>query len=108
MAWRILIVAGIFEIVWAVGLKYSEGFTRLWPSVGTVAAMLVSFSLLSVAMRELPVGTAYTVWTGIGAAGTAIWGIAMMGESREPLRLACLALVVIGIAGLKVLAEPAG
>lgn len=107
MAWRILFIAGLFEIIWAVGLKYTDGFTRLWPSVGTVAAMLVSFSLLSLAMRELPVGTAYAVWTGIGAAGTAIWGIAMMGESREPLRLLCLALVVCGIAGLKVLAEPA-
>lgn len=107
MAWRILIIAGIFEVIWAVGLKYSEGFSHLWFSIGTLLAMLVSFSLLSLAMKELPVGTAYAVWTGIGAAGTALYGMAFMGEPRDAARLACLALIVGGIAGLKLLSAPA-
>jgi quaternary ammonium compound-resistance protein SugE len=105
MAWLLLIVAGICEIVWAIGLKYSAGFTRLWPSVMTVAAMLVSIVLLGLAMKSLPVGTSYAVWVGVGAVGTAILGIVLLGESASPGRLASLALIVAGIVGLK-LATP--
>jgi quaternary ammonium compound-resistance protein SugE len=101
MAWLYLSLAGVFEIVWAVGLKYTDGFTRLWPSVGTAAAMLVSLLLLAEAYKSIPIGTAYAVWTGIGAAGTAALGIILFGESRDPLRLLCLFLVVAGIVGLK-------
>lgn len=101
MAWVYLVIAGIFEIVWAVGLKYTEGFTRLLPSVMTIAAMAMSFLFLSQALKSLPVGTAYAVWTGIGAAGTAILGIVLFGESREVLRILCLSLIVMGIIGLK-------
>jgi quaternary ammonium compound-resistance protein SugE len=105
MAWTYLIVAGLFEVVWAVGLKYTDGFTRLWPSVGTLAAMAASVYLLSRALLELPVGTGYAVWTGIGAMGTALAGMVLFGESRAVGRLACIALIVAGIAGLKLLAE---
>jgi quaternary ammonium compound-resistance protein SugE len=105
MAWLLLIVAGICEIVWAIGLKYSAGFTRLWPSVMTVAAMLISIVLLGLAMKSLPVGTSYAVWVGVGAVGTAILGIVLLGESASPGRLASLALIVAGIVGLK-LATP--
>jgi quaternary ammonium compound-resistance protein SugE len=105
MAWLLLIVAGICEIVWAIGLKYAAGFTRLWPSVMTVAAMLVSIVLLGLAMKSLPVGTSYAVWVGVGAVGTAILGIVLLGESASPGRLASLALIVAGIVGLK-LATP--
>ena len=101
MAWIILLLAGLFEIVWAVGLKYTEGFTRLWPSVGTVAAMVVSIVLLAVATKQLPLGTAYAIWTGIGAVGAVTLGIFLFGESAAPLRLACVGLVVVGILGLK-------
>ena len=101
MAWLYLSLAGVFEIVWAVGLKYTDGFTRFWPSVGTAAAMLVSLLLLAEAYKSIPIGTAYAVWTGIGAAGTAALGIILFGESRDPLRLLCLFLVVAGIVGLK-------
>lgn len=101
MAWLVLIVAGVFEMVWAVGLKYTEGFTRLWPSVGTVAAMAVSVVLLSIALRTLPIGTGYAVWTGIGTVGVAIFGIVVLGESASALRLLFLAMIVGGIAGLK-------
>ncbi len=101
MAWVYLVIAGVFEIVWAVGLKYTEGFTKLMPSVITIAAMAMSFLFLSQALKSLPVGTAYAVWTGIGAAGTALLGIALFGESREVLRILCLSLIVIGIIGLK-------
>ncbi len=101
MVWLALLVAGIFEIAWAIGLKYTDGFTRLWPSVGTLAAMVVSFGLLSHALRTLPVGTAYAIWTGIGAVGTALVGIALFGESASPARLACIALIAGGIIGLK-------
>jgi quaternary ammonium compound-resistance protein SugE len=101
MAWLILIVAGLFETAWAIGLKYTEGFTRLWPTVATVAAMIVSFKLLGMALRTIPVGTGYAVWTGIGAVGTAILGIILFGESRDPARLACIAVIVAGILGLK-------
>jgi quaternary ammonium compound-resistance protein SugE len=105
VAWVILVVAGLTEIGWAVGLKYTEGFTRLWPSVWTVAAMVVSLYLLAVAARSLPIGTAYTVWVGIGAAGTAILGIMLFDESRELLRLACVGLIIAGVIGLGLL-EP--
>jgi quaternary ammonium compound-resistance protein SugE len=101
MAWLYLALAGVFEIAWAIGLKYTEGFTRLWPSVGTGAAMVVSLLLLAQAYRSIPIGTAYAVWTGIGAAGTAALGIVLFGESRDPLRLLCLLLVVAGIVGLR-------
>lgn len=101
MPWFVLIIAGLMEVGWAVGLKYTEGFTRLWPSVGTVAAMLGSVVLLGVAMRSLPLGTAYAVWTGIGAIGTALFGIFVLGESAATLRLVSLALIFAGIFGLK-------
>ena len=101
MAWLLLAVAGLFEIGWAVGLKYTDGFTRLWPSVWTGLAMVVSVVLLALAVRTLPIGTAYAVWTGIGAAGTALLGIYLFGEPATALRLACIALIVAGIIGLK-------
>jgi quaternary ammonium compound-resistance protein SugE len=104
MAWMYLLLAGLCEIVWAIGLKYSNGFTRMWPSVITIAVMLLSFVLLSQAMRTLPLGTAYAIWTGIGAVGTTIYGILHFNESRDWPRLICMALVVGGIVGLKVLA----
>ena len=106
MAWTLLIIAGVLEVVWAVGLKYTDGWTRLWPSVFTLAVMLIDFFVLSAAMRSLPVGTAYAVWTGIGAVGTALAGMLLFGESREALRLVCIGLIVAGIIGLK-LATPA-
>ena len=101
MAWLILVLAGLFEIGWAIGLKYTEGFSRLWPSVGTVLAMIVSLGQLGVAMKSLPVGTAYAVWVGVGAVGTALLGIMLLGEPVTPGRLLSLALIVAGIAGLK-------
>jgi quaternary ammonium compound-resistance protein SugE len=101
MAWLVLIVAGLFEVGWAIGLKYTEGFTRLWPSLGTAASMVLSVVLLGLALRSLPLGTAYAVWTGIGTVGTALFGIALFHESADPLRLACIGLIVVGIAGLK-------
>ena len=101
MAWIYLVIAGIFEIVWATGLKYTEGFTRLWPSVGTAIAMAVSVWLLAVALKTIPVGTGYAIWTGIGAAGTAMMGIVLFGESREIVRILCILLIVVGIVGLK-------
>jgi len=105
MHWTLLFLAAAFEIVWATGLKSTAGFTRLWPSVGVGSAMAVSMFLLALAARGLPIGTAYAVWTGIGAAGTAIAGIVLFGESAAPARLACLALIVTGVVGLKVLAR---
>lgn len=101
MSWFILFIAGLLEVVWAIGLKYTHGFTRLTPSVITVTAMIVSIVLLSWAMRSLPVGTAYAVWTGIGAVGAAITGILLLGESASLARIASLALIVAGIIGLK-------
>lgn len=101
MSWIILFIAGLLEVVWAIGLKYTHGFTRLTPSVITVTAMIVSIVLLSWAMRSLPVGTAYAVWTGIGAVGAAITGILLLGESASVARIASLALIVAGIVGLK-------
>jgi len=105
MAWTWLAIAGLFECAWAVGLKYTDGLTRPWPTLLTVAAMAVSLVLLALAMREIPVGTAYAVWTGIGAVGVAILGIAFFGESPDILRLASIGLVVAGIAGLKLAAN---
>lgn len=104
MAWIYLVVAGLFETVWAVALKYSDGFSRLWPSLVTAAAMAVSLYFLSLALRTLPLGTAYAVWTGIGAVGAAILGMILFGESAAPLRLASVLLIVIGIAGLRLTA----
>jgi quaternary ammonium compound-resistance protein SugE len=104
MAWINLFVAGLLEIGWAVGLKYTEGFTRLKPSVLTVLAMIASFALLAQALKTIPIGTAYAVWTGIGAAGTAIIGMAFFGESREVLRMVCIALIIAGVLGLKLAA----
>ena len=101
MNWTILVLAGLFEIGWAIGLKYTEGFTRLWPTLGTAASMAVSLGLLGVAMKGLPVGTAYAVWVGIGAVGTAILGIVLLGEPANPGRMISLALIVTGIVGLK-------
>jgi quaternary ammonium compound-resistance protein SugE len=101
MAWFLLVLAGLFEVGWAVGLKYTVGFTRLWPTVGTIAAMVISLGLLGVAMKSLPVGTSYAVWVGVGAVGTAILGIVLLGESANPGRLASLGLIVAGIIGLK-------
>lgn len=101
MNWVILVVAGLFEIGWAVGLKYTEGFTRIWPTVGTVLSMVISLGLLGVAMKSLPMGTAYAIWVGVGAVGTVILDIVLLGESANPLRLISLALIVAGIIGLK-------
>ena len=106
MAWVILFTAGLLEVGWAIGLKYTEGFTRLWPTVGTVLAMILSMWLLGLATKSLPVGTAYTVWVGIGAVGTVVLGIALLGESANIARLVSVALIVIGVVGLK-LATPA-
>nr|WP_199048122.1 quaternary ammonium compound efflux SMR transporter SugE [Dyella sp. ASV24] len=101
MPWIYLMFAGLLEVVWAVGLKYTEGFTRLWPSVITGTAMAASVVLLSMALKTLPIGTAYAIWTGIGAVGAVILGIVLFGDSASPLRLACVGLVVLGMVGLK-------
>jgi len=106
MAWVYLLLAGLLEVVWAIGLKYTEGWSRLYPSLLTVAAMILSFVFLSLALKTLPVGTGYAVWTGIGAAGTAILGIVLFGESREVGRLVCIAMIVAGISGLKLTSSP--
>ncbi|MGP9812217.1 quaternary ammonium compound efflux SMR transporter SugE [Rhodopseudomonas sp. NSM] len=102
MAWGLLVVAGLMEVGWAIGLKYTEGFTRLVPSVLTIAAMIVSIALLGLALKTLPIGTAYAVWTGIGAVGTAALGIVLFGDPATAARLACIGLIVAGIIGLKV------
>ena len=101
MAWLYLFVAGLFEVGWAIGLKYTDGFTRLMPTLFTAVSMVVSLGLLGLALKSLPVGTAYAVWTGIGTIGTAILGIALLGEPANALRLACIGLIVAGIIGLK-------
>lgn len=106
MAWVYLILAGLFEIGWAVGLKYSQGFTRLWPSVATVLSMAISLALLGLALRTLALGTAYAVWTGIGAVGTVALGIVLFGEPASVARLACAGLILAGIVGLKLTAAP--
>ena len=102
-AWLVLLLAGLCEIGWAVGLKYTEGFSRLWPSVGTVAAMVASVALLGWSLKVLPLGTAYAVWTGIGVVGTTLLGMTLFGESREVARLLAIGLIVAGIVGLKLL-----
>ncbi|MBX3512813.1 MAG: quaternary ammonium compound efflux SMR transporter SugE [Xanthobacteraceae bacterium] len=101
MAWISLLIAGLFEVGWAIGLKYTGGFSKLWPSVWTIAAMIVSLVFLEYALRTLPVGTAYAVWVGIGAVGTAILGMWLFGESRDLARIVCLMLIVAGVVGLK-------
>ncbi len=105
MAWVILVIAGLFEVGWAIGLKYTEGFTRLWPTIGTVAAMIISLGLLGIAMKSLPVGTSYAVWVGVGAVGTVILGIVLLGEAANAARLISVAFIIAGIIGLK-LATP--
>ena len=101
MAWTFLLIAGILEIGWAIGMKYTEGFTRPWPSALTIIGMLMSFGLLSQALKQIPVGTGYAVWTGIGAVGTAAVGMLWLGESRELIRIVFLLFIVTGIVGLK-------
>ena len=101
MSWLYLLLAGVFEIGFAIGLKYTEGFTRLWPSVGTIVSAAISLWLLTQALRAIPVGTAYAIWTGIGAVGVATLGIALFSESASPARLGCIALIVAGVVGLK-------
>jgi quaternary ammonium compound-resistance protein SugE len=101
LAWVLLFIAGLFEVAWAIGLKYTEGFTKPWPTALTVAAMIVSMGLLGVTARSLPIGTTYAVWTGIGVFGTAVLGVYLFGESMAPLRLLCLGLIITGIVGLK-------
>lgn len=101
MAWISLVIAGLLEIGWAVGLKYTAGFSKLWPSVATVIAMIASFALLAQALKTIPIGTGYAVWTGIGAAGTAIIGMVYLGEPREALRVLCIVLIIAGVVGLK-------
>lgn len=103
MPWLLLILAGVFEIGWAVGLKYTHGFTRLWPSLATIAAIVLSMGLLGLATRSLPIGTAYAVWVGIGTVGTAIFGMIVLGEPASILRILCLGLIVAGALGLKLL-----
>lgn len=101
MAWLYLLAAGIFEVGWAVGLKYTDGFTKIVPTTWTLASMAISLGLLGLALKTLPLGTAYAIWTGIGTIGTVALGIAWLGESASPLRLGCIALIIIGILGLK-------
>lgn len=101
MAWIYLLIAGLFEVGWAIGLKYTDGFSRLWPSLLTVAAMVVSLGFLGLALKSLPVGTAYAVWTGIGAVGTVVMGIYLFNEPATAMRLACVGLILSGIVGLK-------
>lgn len=106
-AWLLLIIAGLFEIGWAIGLKYTGGFTKLWPTTFTIICMVISMGLLGLAVQKLPVGTAYAVWTGIGTVGTAILGIILFSEPANALRIACIALIILGIVGLKLLSPAA-
>jgi len=101
MNWIYLVIAGIFEIAWAIGLKYTEGWTKLWPSVATAVLMIASFYFLSLAIKTLPIGTAYAIWTGIGTVGAAVLGMVLFNEPRDILRVACIFLIIAGIAGLK-------
>ena len=105
MHWFLLVLAGLLEVGWAIGLKSSHGFTRFWPSVVTLVLMALSFFLLASALKHRPIGTAYAVWTGIGAVGTALLGIVLFGESASPARLLCIGLILAGIAGLKLLSD---
>ena len=102
MAWLVLVVAGVLEIGWAVGLKYTDGFTRLWPTVATIGAIIASMTLLGLAVRDLPVGTAYAVWTGIGTVGTVLLSMLLLGEPADLLRLLFITMIVVGIVGLKI------
>jgi quaternary ammonium compound-resistance protein SugE len=102
MYWIVLFIAGLFEVAWAIGLKYTEGFSRLWPSVFTITCMIISMGLLAYAVKYLPVGTAYAIWTGIGAVGTAILGMILFNESKELVRIFFIFLIVVGIVGLKI------
>jgi quaternary ammonium compound-resistance protein SugE len=108
MAWIYLIIAGLCEAGWAISLKYTCGFTRFWPSVGTVICLITSFVMFSVSLKSLPIGTAYAIWTGIGAAGTVIVGIFVFGEARDMTRICCILLIVAGIVGLKLTSSQAG
>jgi quaternary ammonium compound-resistance protein SugE len=101
MAWVVLFLAGLCEVTWAVGLKYTDGFSRLWPTIGILAAMALSVALLELALRWLPLGTAYAVWTGIGTVGTALLGMTLFGESADLIRVLCISLIIMGIGGLK-------
>ena len=101
MNWILLFVAGLFEVAWAIGLKYTEGFSKLWPSVFTIVCMIISMGLLAYAVKHLPIGTAYAIWTGIGAVGTAVLGIILFNESKEFVRIFFIFLIVVGIVGLK-------
>lgn len=101
MAWTLLVLAGLFEVAWAIGLKYTDGFSRLWPTVGTIAAMIVSLWLLGLALKSLPIGSAYSVWVGVGAVGTTILGIVLFQEPANAARLISIALIVTGIVGLR-------
>ena len=105
-AWIVLVIAGLMEIGWAVGLKYTDGFTRPWPTAWTIIAMIASVALLAQALKVIPVGTGYAVWTGVGAVGTALLGMWLFGESRDAMRLVCIGLIVAGIAGLKFFSPP--
>jgi len=107
MNWFFLTIAGVFEVVWAVGLKYADGFTKLVPSVITIAAMLASFGFLAQALKTIPIGSAYAIWTGIGAVGVAVIGIFLFGEAADIKRIVCIGLIVIGVVGLKLLSGPA-
>ncbi len=107
MKWLLLLIAGLFEIAWAIGIKYTDGFTKIFPSVLTIAAMIVSMYLLSISIKFIPVGTAYAVWTGIGAAGTALLSIWLFKESTDPLRLLFIGFILVGIIGLKVVSSSA-
>lgn len=106
MAWVVLFLAGLFEVIWAVGLKSTHGFTKFWPSVGTLGAMAISFLLLAQALRTIPVGTGYAIWTGIGAVGTVIVGMALLGEPRDAARIVCVLLIIVGLIGLKIASPP--
>lgn len=103
MSWIYLTIAGVFEIAWAIGLKYTQGWTKFWPGAFTIASMIAGFYFLSLALKELPIGTAYAVWTGIGTIGVAIYGMLFFEESTEILRIICILLIVCGIVGLRVL-----
>jgi len=105
MTWLILFIAGLFETAWVIGMKYSQGFTRFWPGVFTIVSLLISMGLLAYSLKELPVGSAYAVWTGIGAVGTAVLGIVLFGESKELIRLFFIFLIIAGIAGLRIFAK---
>ena len=105
MYWIVLFVAGLFEVAWAIGLKYTEGFSKLWPSVFTIVCMIISMGLLAYAVKNLPIGTAYAIWTGIGAVGTAILGIILFNESKELIRIFFIFLIVVGIIGLKIFSD---